>query len=137
MKHFIIAGLVMLVTAMPVPALAGVIGGTNEEVRGIAGPILDNILEAFEQNDYAQYSRDFDNFLKESISEKKFGEMGLRLEGSLGKYQSREYLGFMMNGQMTVVLWKGRYELSEDDVLIKLIVSKRGDKNLVTGLWFQ
>jgi hypothetical protein len=55
----------------------------------------------------------------------------------LGKYQSRTYLGFLQKGNFTVVLWRGRFSASDDDVLIKLVLSKRGDKVLVTGLWFQ
>jgi len=120
-----------------VSAFAGVIGKTNEEVRAIAEPILDNILQGFKTDDYVKYSRDLDDTLKETISENKFLETDRQIEGSIGNYQSREYLGFLTKDQMTVVLWKGRFDRSVDDVLIKLVVSKRKDRYLVTGLWFQ
>lgn len=106
-------------------------------MRAIGEPILDGILEGFAEDDYVKYSKDFDDMLKESISEKKFLETDSQIRGSIGNYKSREYLGFLVNGEMTVVLWKARFDKSEDDVLIKLVVSKRGDKYPVTGLWFQ
>ncbi|NOZ64455.1 MAG: DUF3887 domain-containing protein [Caldiserica bacterium] len=116
---------------------ADVIGNTNTEVSKIAEPLLDNILEAFKTGNYEKYCRDFDNTLKESVSEKKFRQVRQWLQNTLGSYQSREYLGFLKKGKMSVVLWKAKFDKSEDDVLIKLVVSKRGNKYLVTGLWFQ
>ena len=137
MRRFILMFGVLLLVFVPVRVFADVIGETNEEVTMIAEPILDNILEAFELNDYLRYSRDFDATLKESVSEKKFVEVDRYFQDSLGDYQSREYLGFVVKGKMSVVLWKARYSNSEDDVMIKLVVSKRGGECLVTGLWFQ
>jgi hypothetical protein len=118
-------------------ANAEIIGKTDEEVRAIAEPLLDTILEGFKTDNYATYSKDFDTMLKESISESKFLEIDRQIQGSIGDYISREYLGFMVKGKMTVILWKGKFNKSEDDVLIKLVVSKRQDKYVVTGLWFQ
>jgi hypothetical protein len=36
-----------------------------------------------------------------------------------------------------VALWKGKFSQTASDVLIKLVVSKRPDKVVVVGLWFQ
>ena len=127
--------LVFLLASLPLSA--DVIGKTDTEVSKVAEPILDNILEAFRTGDYEQYCRDFDNTLKESVSEKKFRQVREWLQNTLGKYQYKKYLGFLKKGRMSVVLWKAKFDKSEDDVLIKLVVSKRGDKYLVTGLWFQ
>ncbi len=116
---------------------ADVIGETNKEVKRIANPILDSILEGFRTNNYKKYSRDFDDTLKEAISEKKFLVVAQQIKSRIGNYQSREYLGFLKKGRMTLVLWKASFDKSEDDVLIKLVISKRKGKYLVTGLWFQ
>jgi len=137
MKYLFLMLTVIFLTCAPSFTFAGVIGETNEEVASIAEPILDNILEAFESNDYIKYSQNFDATLKESVSKKKFVEADRHFESFLGDYQSKEYLGFVVKGKMSVVLWKARYSKSSDDVIIKLILSKRGDEVLVTGLWFQ
>ena len=137
MRYVIYVVVMSAMVVVSISAFAGVIGKTNEEVRAVAEPILDNILEGFKTDDYVKYSRDLDDTLKETISENKFLETDRQIESSIGNYQSREYLGFLTKGQMTVVLWKGRFDRSVDDVLIKLVVSKRKDKYLVTGLWFQ
>jgi hypothetical protein len=114
-----------------------VIGTQDKEVQLIAEPMLDTILDGFATNDYAQYSKDFDPTLKETLSEKRFFDVDRQIEASIGNFASRRYLGFLTKGKMTVILWKARFDKSEDDVLIKLVVSKRGETYLVTGLWFQ
>jgi len=55
----------------------------------------------------------------------------------LGKYKSKEYLGFLNQERYTIVLWKGKFAESNNDILIKLVLSKRQDKTVVVGLWFQ
>ena len=137
MKHIMCIAVITLLCFIGHPLLADPIGTTNEEVQTIAAPILDTILEGFKSNNYAKYSQYFDDTLKEAISEKKFIEVDAQIENSIGSCQTREYLGYLVKTRMTVALWKGRFDKSDDDVLIKLVISKRGDKYLVTGLWFQ
>jgi len=119
------------------PAVADVIGQNDKEVQAIANPILDGLLTGFSNGNYALYSKNFDDTLKDAIPEKKFKQVRANILQKLGKYQSRTYLGFEQKGNFTVVLWKGRFSKVEDDVTIKLVVSKRGNKVLVLGLWFQ
>lgn len=119
------------------PATAAVIGQDDQEVQGVANPILDAVLTGFNDGNYASYSKYFDATLKDAIPEQKFRQVRRDIQKKLGKYQSRAYLGFLKQGNFSVVLWKGRFSASDDDVLIKLVVSRRGEKVEVTGLWFQ
>ena len=129
-----ILGLVLLLAA---PALGGVIGKDDQEIKAAADPILDNLLAGMNEGNYQKYARDFDDTLKDAIPEKKFEQTRTQILGKLGKYQSRAFLGALQQNNMSVVLWKGKFEKSDSDILIKLVVSKRQDKIVVTGLWFQ
>jgi hypothetical protein len=126
-----------LLVLLAIPAAAEVIGQNDQEVKNVAEPMLANLLAGFNEGDYAKYSRDFDETLKEAISEKRFQKVRGDILKNLGKYKSRNYLGYLQKNRTTLVLWKGKFAGSEDDVLIKLVASKRGDKNVVVGLWFQ
>ncbi|MEW6388593.1 MAG: DUF3887 domain-containing protein [Thermodesulfobacteriota bacterium] len=128
----------LLILLLPVlPAAGEVVGQSDQEVRAVAEPILDNLLAGFNAGDYAQYSRDFDTTLKEAISPKKFQQTRQTILNKMGKYEAKSFLGFLQQGRMTVVLWKGKFAKTEDDVLIKLVLSKRPEKTVVVGLWFQ
>lgn len=114
-----------------------VVAETDGEIQAIAEPLLDNLLDAFKENDYSKYSRDLDDSLKSIVSEKKFIEADKRTEAIFGNCQLRKYLGFLKKSNMTVVLWKAKFDKVEDDILIKLAMLKKGGRYLITGLWFQ
>ena len=118
-------------------AFADIIGKSDEEVQSIANPILDTFLEGMKVGDYAKYSMYFDDTLKEALPEKKFRVVREQIKSQMGDYQSREYLGFLNKGPMTIVLWKGIFDKIEDEMLIKVVLSKRGNKYVITGVWFQ
>ena len=119
------------------PAAAEVIGDRDAQVQAVADPSLDTVLKGFDSGNYGLYSQNFDDTLKDVISEKKFSQVRSSILKTIGKYESRTYLGFLQKGKTTLVLWKGRFSRSADDVLIKLVLSRRGDKVQVLGLWFQ
>jgi hypothetical protein len=135
LSRFLVFLAIVLLTQSP--AVAAVIAQSDKEVQAIADPILDTLLSGFNDNNYSTYSQYFDDTLKDAIPEKKFQQVRSDILQKMGKYQSRTYLGYQTKGNFTVVLWKGRFSKSTDDVLIKLAVSKRGDKVEVSGLWFQ
>ncbi len=119
------------------PAAAAVIGQNDKEVVAVADPILDSVLTGMSEGNYGKYSKNFDDLLKDTITEKKFQQVRDEILKKFGKYQSRTYLGYITQSNSTVALWKGRFSNTDDDVMIKLVLSKRGDKVQVVGLWFQ
>ncbi|MBM4283917.1 MAG: DUF3887 domain-containing protein [Deltaproteobacteria bacterium] len=127
----------ILVVTLVLPASGAVVGQNDQEVKAAADPILDRLLAGLQENDYQAYSQDFDDTLKEAVSEKKFQQVRTQIMNKLGKLQSRTFLGSLKQNNMSVVLYRATFERSENDVLIKMVVSKRKDRILVTGLWFQ
>jgi hypothetical protein len=121
---------------LPVNAYA-VSRKTNKEMQKVADPILDNILEAFKLEDYIAYSKDFDKTLKIVGSRTKFFKVARFLQDSIGNYLYREYMGSIYKQDSIVVLWKGSFDKTREDVLIKLFLSKKNNRYVVTGLRFQ
>lgn len=128
---------ISLTMVLATGVIADPIGKDDKEVQTVADPILDNLLAGFNAGDYAKYSRDFDDTLMEALSEKKFKNVRDDILKKMGKYQSRQYLGYLNQNRVTVALWKGKFGNTDNDILIKMMVSKRKDKNVVVGLWFQ
>lgn len=129
--------LVLLICLLPAAAPGEVVGLTDREVQAAAEPVLENILAGFKDSNYESYARDFDDTLKELISKEKFSQTRKQILDKMGNYQSRTYLGFLTKGKTTMVLWKGKFDKSAEDVLIRLALSRRGERNLVLGLYFQ
>jgi hypothetical protein len=137
MKRWQAAAVIVLALVWALPVSAEVVGNSDVQVQAVADPILDNLLAGFNEGDYPKYSKDFDTLLKESLPETKFKQVRSDILKKIGKYQSRQYLGFLNQEKFTVALWKGRFSATPSDVLIKLVTSKRSDKVAVVGLWFQ
>jgi hypothetical protein len=137
MRKYLSTALSVIVLLWAIPALAAFVGTDDSQVKAVAEPILDNLLAGFNQGNYAQYSKDFDDTLREAIPEKKFQQVREDILKKLGVFKSKKYLGFLNQQAYTVVLFKGAFAGTRDDVLIKLVLSKRQNKVVVTGLWFQ
>ena len=137
MKFLRVLLLGMLLWGAASPAAADFVGQDDRQVQAVADPILDTVLKGFGAGDYGLYSQYFDATLKDVITKEKFLQVRRQILKSTGAYQSRRYLGYLQKGKTTVILWKGRFAASTDDVLIKLTLSRRGDETKVLGLWFQ
>jgi hypothetical protein len=127
----------VLICGAASPASADVVGQDDRQVQAVADPILDAVLKGFMAGDYGLYSQYFDDTLKDVITQKKFLQVRTQILKSIGAYESRRYLGYLQTGKTTAVLWKGTFAASADDVLIKLVLSRRGNETKVLGLWFQ
>ena len=123
----------MLLTLVATPALAAPLKETEQKVQAIADPIIDNILQAMKKGDYGAFTRDFERGLKQKLDSTLFESRREEYKKKIGEYGSRTYLGSLDQGGMTVILWKSRFSGTDDDVLLKLFLSKEGDRILVKG----
>jgi hypothetical protein len=110
---------------------------TTQEMKEVAEPIMDNILDGVKLEDYIAYSKDFDQALKVLGSRTKFFQVARYLKKTMGNYMYREYMGSLNKDNLVVVLWKASFDKSQDDVLIKLFLTKQNNRYVVTGLRFQ
>ena len=137
MKKVLCCLLVILISASALPGYSAVIGTTDDEVKKIAEPILDNVMKGFTKDNYVQYSKNFDVTLKETITSERFQEIRGDIIKWIGSYLYREYLGFINREAITIVFWKGVFDKTEDEILIKMVVSQRNGKYFITGLSYQ
>ena len=137
MKSKMISLVVALFLSLAGPALTEPLGTQDDQVRALAEPIVEGLLAGFNQGDYALYAKDFDDTLREAIPERKFQQVRGDILKKLGSYKNRKYLGFLTQQPHTIVLWKGAFAGTPDDILIKLVLSRRQEAIKVVGLWFQ
>ncbi|MGA9756450.1 MAG: hypothetical protein WBV23_15040 [Desulfobaccales bacterium] len=119
------------------PAAADSVGQDNREVQAVADHILDTVLKGLNEGECEVYCQYFDDRMKKVTSPNNFSHVRGDMLKSIGGYESRSYLGYLEKGKTTVVLWKGRFAKSADDVLIKLVLSRQGGQIKVSGLLFQ
>jgi hypothetical protein len=96
MRKTVVGILVLIVLLVAIPAAAS-IGTDNDQVKAVASPILDNLLAGFNKGNYAQYSKDFDDTLREAIPEKNFSRCGRTSSRNWGPSRARSTWVFSIN----------------------------------------
>ena len=137
MKNILLVLMVLFVCLIALPGYGAVVGKTDEEVRPIVDDMLENVLSGFSNDNYLQYSKDFDSTLRNTITSQRFQEIRDDVLKWVGSYLYREYLGFLNREANTVVFWKGVFDKTQDEILIKMVVSERNGQYFITGLWYQ
>ncbi len=89
MKFMLGSLMILLISMLTAPALTALLATRDKEVQAVAEPLVDTLLEGFNQGNYAQYSRDFDDTLREAIPEKKFQQVRADILKKLGKFKEK------------------------------------------------
>ena len=137
MKKITAFCLALSLLILPGNLFGAIIGNTDEEVKTIADPVMDQILQAITDDDYIKYSENFDISLKSQIPSSKFIEKRRQIMDEFGAYLFREYIGYINKKDSTWVLWKGTFDKSQHDILINLVLRNVNGKVLVEALYYQ
>jgi len=127
------------ITAVLIPTDCGreteISGNARDSILVFAEPAADSIVNGLNDNDYSAFSQYFDEQMKVSLSEKVFAQTRERITGKIGRYRSRDVSRVIRKDQFIIVYYNAVFE-NESDVEVKVVFQKYGEKNLVSGLWF-
>ena len=108
---------------------AGTLKVTEGETPAMANKMLSGVLSGMASGDYAAFTKNFTKDLKKNLTEKNFKLMNAQLKEKIGVYKSREYLGSIKKGPLTVYLWKAKYAKADNnDLVLRLALGKLDDK---------
>ncbi len=107
-----------------------------EQVRGYADPVTEQILVAMNEDDYAMYSEDFDQTMKNAMSEAVFDETNAVIRSKIGDYVSKEFWKAESKDQYTIVYYKAKFTDESADVTARVVFQEIGGEMKVSGLWF-
>lgn len=106
-----------------------------------AGPLTENMLQAVEKGDYAQFSKDFSAELKNAITEESFKTLCTSFSEKIGKYESKKFAAATENKKeeklYKTVIYKAKYSKEEKDVQITASFSENDGKMIVEGIFFK
>jgi hypothetical protein len=127
----IITVLAIVLAAVPVFTGCG-------KVAEFADPITENILIAMNNQDYAGFSKDFDDTMKQELSEASFPDLVTAVNGSVGNYVpgSKKITGVNVENGLTTATYQADFEGLED-VTVEVVFKKINDQMKVVGLWFK
>ena len=106
------------------------------EIRSYADPIIKHTISGMQEDDYAKFSRYFDEDMKEALPEDEFTIINGTLKRVIGDYVSIKYSTIEKHEEYIIVRYKAKYSNETADVNITTSFHEVGNEMLLGGLWF-
>ena len=127
---------VIMLAALASLALASCEKGLEESDVPYAAPLVDNVLSGIEGRDYATFSRDFSDAMKDAIGAEGFPSVVAKMDDALGKYESRNFLGATKaraKGKDYVIVKYAAIFEKEDKAKITIYIGDADGKKQIEG----
>lgn len=133
LKISLIAILVIVLAAFMVAGIAGC-----SKVSAVTTPITENILKGINARDYAVFSKDFDERLKEKLSADNFEDLLAQVDEGYGSYKegTLKFQGFNIENDITTANHLADFS-KKSGVSIQTVIQKTGNTTLVVGFWIK
>lgn len=107
---------------------------TNPDLEITSTPIMEKVLQAHTDKDYALFTRLFNQeYAKQIPTEAQFNEAVDNAVLPLGEPSAMTYLGSVFKQRDKLVVWKTAFTPGKDELLWHLYLS---DDNQLNALWF-
>ncbi len=106
----------------------------KEVVLAFSEDKTDNLLTGMNANDYAMFSKDFDQDMLDAMSQTQFDALKKDRDAKLGLYLSRKVHSVTQTGNFYTVNYDAKFE--KDDAVTIRVVFRITEPHQVSGLWF-
>jgi len=106
----------------------------REAVLAFSEAKSDNLLAGMNTNDYAAFSKDFDQDMLNAMTQTEFDKLKKDRDAKLGLYVSRVVNSVVQTGDFVAVVYDAKFE--KNDAVTVRIVFRVADPHEVSGLWF-
>jgi len=129
----IFIGIMLFCLILQLNSFAEPISKSPTEVQKLSAPILDAIVESYNDSNYDRMGIFFSEKLFEEFPQIDFISARKSLIALYGTIQDLAYIGFLTQLNNSVVLYRATCEHS--DMLIKVVLSEQGGNYKIVGLW--
>lgn len=109
-------------------------GAEQDAVLAFSEAKTDTLLAGMNANDYALFSQDFDQEMRNAMTEPQFDTLKKDRDTKLGLYVSREVSSVAQQGDFYIVFYNTKFE--KDNAVIVRVVFRIAEPHEVSGLWF-
>jgi len=109
-------------------------GDDRDAVLAFSEAKSENLLAGMNANDYAMFSRDFDQEMLNAMPQAEFDTLKKDRDAKLGRYLSRKVNSVVQDGDFYSVIYDAKFE--KDDAVTVRVVFRAADPHEVSGLWF-
>jgi hypothetical protein len=109
---------------------------TDEEIMNISVPLSDNIIEGARSSNYEQFSRDFHSEFSQMLDVMEFDRQQSSMVNNYGQVcLDRKFIKCLRNDHCVMVLWAGRFDKLNGEILTGLNLREIDNEIKVVGIW--
>jgi hypothetical protein len=106
----------------------------NKDILNIAEPIMTDIIEGSNENNYEKLSKEFSSIMLKTVPKEEFERQIAESREKIGNIKNeREFLSCIYRDSGVTVLWKAYYENKKGEVLAQLTLDEEDGKIKVFG----
>jgi outer membrane murein-binding lipoprotein Lpp len=109
-------------------------GADQEAILTFSEAKTDNLMAGMNANDYALFSKDFDEAMLTAMSNSKYDAFKIDRDAKLGPYISREVNNVVQQGDFYSVIYNTVFE--KDNNVTMRVVFRASEPHQISGLWF-
>jgi len=109
-------------------------GADQEAILAFSEAKTDNLMAGMNANDYALFSKDFDEAMLTAMSSSKYDSFKIDRDAKFGPYISREVNSVVQQGDFYSVIYNAAFE--KDDNVTMRVVFRASEPHQISGLWF-
>lgn len=109
---------------------------SDNTLKDKVDPVAENILQSMNNSNHETFIKDMDEKMKSTFTKEYFKDMNDKMLPKIGTYKSKEYWQTQKSGDYQVVFYKAKFDKEKDYVIVKVVVSEKDGKVLVSGLFF-
>lgn len=105
----------------------------TEKIKNRCEPMAERMLKALDQNNYKEFSSDFDNSLKTSFTEVKFHELNSFMKKSQGDYVSKSFFSIIRDKSTLTVQYFAVYTIKTPTYVLSFTFNNPEGSGLISG----
>lgn len=109
-------------------------GNEIDTVLAYAQEPSENLIEGLTARDYAQFSRDFTDDMKQGMNEQAFNDLLSMFDTKLGTYQTNTLVTVLQDENFTTLVFQLIYE-KDNEVSMRVVFDNK-EPHKISGLWF-
>ena len=104
---------------------------SDEEILAVAGPIMDNLMEASTAIDYERHTRDFTERAKSVLSKSALESICAQYQSTKGFFAKREFVAVFRRPESVAVVWRQAFTKAPGEFVAELVLVQQDGTYLV------
>lgn len=104
---------------------------SEQEIFGIANPIMDNLMQASTDIDYERHVRDFNHRMLKIVTRDHLNEVCIKYQAEKGFFAKREPVAVFKRPESAAIIWKQFYTNAPGEHVAEMVLVYENGRFLV------